>query len=807
MSMTAGTKLGRYEIRAQLGAGGMGEVYLAEDTQLGRRVAIKLLPTETISNEHARKRLVREARAAAKLDHPTICSVYEVGEEGGHSFIVMQYLEGETLDTRMTRKPLEMKESLTIASQVADALSEAHAHGIIHRDIKPSNIILTPRGQAKVMDFGLARMTTGATDSEAETQSLLTTPGAVIGTVPYMSPEQVRGESLDARSDIFSFGVTLYEMLSGRQPFASESAAATASAILTHEPPPLARFAPDVPEELQRIVRKCLEKDREQRYQSARDLAIDLENIRRQDESARVQLLSEDRLPAKSGAPGVAASAKRPMTFASWRVLVPVAAMVVLVGAGLVYMLLFRRAPGASVLQIKSLAVLPLENLSGDPAQEYFADGMTEALTSDLAQIRALKVISRTSVMQYKGARKPTPQIARELGVDGVVAGSVAREGNEVRVTVHLIHGATDQDLWTNNYNRQLRSILALQSEVAQAIAAEIKVALTPEEKNRLTSTRVVNPEAHEAYLKGRYYLNKALTEEGIRKALEYFQQALDKDPTYAPGYAGLADCYSALPDFYLAPSETMPKAKQAAVKALELDETLAEAHNSLAFVSFIYDWDFVAAEREFKRAIELNPSEAPDHESYAIYLAAMGRFPEAMSEAKRAQELDPLSVATNAGPAYQLQWARQYDESIRQLHKVIDMEPNFWPAHMHLGLAYEGSGKFREAATELEKARQLSDSPLVLAMLGGVYAVSGRRAEAMKVLEELKKQAKQRFVCPYETGTVYVGLGETEEAFKWLEKGYQERSQCMVWTKTDPRLDPIRSDPRLADLMRRLGF
>jgi len=592
--------------------------------------------------------------------------------------------------------------------------------------------------------------------------------------------------------------------LSGRQPFANESAAATASAILTHDPPPLARFAPAVPEELQRIVRKCLQKDREQRYQSARDLAIDLENMRHQHESA--QRLSEDRLAAKTGAPEVAASAKRPMTFASWRVVIPVAALIVLVGAGL-YVLLFRRTPVASVLQIKSLAVLPLENLSGDPTQEYFADGMTEALTSDLAQIRALKVISRTSVMQYKGAKKSTSQIARELGVDGVVTGSVAREGNEVRVTVHLIHGATDQDLWTNNYNRQLRSILALQSEVAQAIAGEIKVALTPEEKNRFTSTRAVNPEAHEAYLKGRHYLNKATKEEEIRKAIEYFQQAIDKDPTYAPGFAGLADCYSALPDFYLAPSETMPKAKQAAVKALELDETLAEAHNSLAFVSFIYDWDFVAAEREFKRAIELNPSEAANHDRYAMYLAAMGRFPEAMSEAKRAQELDPLSVLTNVGPAYQLQWARQYDESIRLLHKVIDMEPNFWPAHMHLGLAYEGSGKFPEATAELEKARQLSDSPLVLAMLGGVYAVSGRRVEAMKVLEELKEQEKQRFVCPYETATVYVGLGETEEAFKWLEKGYQERSMCMVWTKTDPRLDPIRSDARLADLMRRLGF
>ncbi len=458
-----GTPLGRYEIRSKLGAGGMGEVYLAEDSQLGRRVAIKLLPPETISDEHARKRLIREARAVAALDHPNICSIYEVSEADGRSFIAMQYIEGETLDLRLRRKPVELRETLTLASQIADALTEAHSHGIIHRDIKPANVIISSRGQAKVMDFGLAKVIqqAQAIESEADTEALLSTPGAILGTVPYMSPEQVRGEALDARSDIFSFGVVLYEMLSGRQPFASESAAATISAMLTHEPPPLARFAMNLPEELQRIVRKCLEKDRERRCQTMRDVALDLENALREDGSAQDVQRSSREPQATGGYAGRAVrSRKWRDVFTSWRALLIAALALTMVVAALVYTRRFRGVPAtATPSEIKSLAVLPLDNLSGDSAQDYFADGMTEALITSLAKVSALRVISRTSVMQYKDTRKTVPEIARELNVDAIIEGSVQRAGERVQITAQLIQAATDRHVWAGTYGRDLKDV------------------------------------------------------------------------------------------------------------------------------------------------------------------------------------------------------------------------------------------------------------------------------------------------------------------------------------------------------------
>lgn len=510
----------------------MGEVYLAQDTLLDRKVAIKILPAAFHADEPAKKRLVVEARAAAKLDHPNICSVYEVGEAEGRQFIAMQYVEGETLNVRAARKPLDLSEILSIATQVADALAEAHAHAIIHRDIKPANIILTRRGQAKVMDFGLAKSIGGTSDSEAKTESFLTAPGTILGTLPYMSPEQVTGDQIDARTDVFSFGAMLYELISGRQPFAGGSAAATASAILTHEPPSLARFVDELPDELQRIIRKCLEKDREQRYQSARDLTIDLQSIRRQVESAPAALLSESRLTSKSKAPEGSPSVGRWKGWPLSRTLLAIA-LIAMVSAGLIYFLFFRRPPVATTSQIRSLAVLPLENLSGDPAQEYFADGMTEAVTSELAKIGALRVISRTSAMQYKGVRRALPDIARELNVDGIVQGSVLRSGGRVKIAVQLIRGGTDQQVWSGEHVRELTDILALQSDVARAIAKQVQIQLTPQETVRLSSSAKVNPEAHDAYLRGRFYWNKDARED-LERARNYFEEALNKDPLYA---------------------------------------------------------------------------------------------------------------------------------------------------------------------------------------------------------------------------------------------------------------------------------
>jgi TolB-like protein/tetratricopeptide (TPR) repeat protein/predicted Ser/Thr protein kinase len=801
--LSAGTKLGRYEIRSQLGAGGMGEVYLAQDTKLDRKVAIKFLTESLVADEQARKRLEREARSAAKLDNPNICSIYEVGEEDGRSFIVMQYIEGETLDVRIKRKPLDLLETLSIAIQVADALAEAHAHAIIHRDIKPSNVIITHRGQAKVMDFGLARSIGEAVENEAET--ILTAPGMILGTLPYMSPEQVRGEQTDARTDVFSFGTMLYEFASGRQPFASESAAATASAILTHEPPPLARFAPEVPDELQRIVRKCLEKDREQRYQSARDLAIDLENIRRQHESAGVQLLSADRSPAVSGGPGVFAAAKRAMPLLSRRVVVT-AALVALVGAGLVYLMLFHRAPVASALPIKSLAVLPLENLSGDPAQEYFADGMTEALTTELAKIGALRVISRTSAMQYKGVRKSLPAIGRELNVEGVVEGSVQRSGGRVKITVQLISAGMDQHLWAGSYDRDLTDILVLQSDVARDIAKEVRIQVTAPETARLSSSAKVNPEAHDAYLRGRFYWNKDARED-LERAREYFEQALDKDPRYAPAYAGLADYYSVLPFYTNArPDDVFPKAKQAVAKALELDSSLAEAHGTQAYILTYYDRDWAAAQREFQEALALNPNDATLHHRYSRYLSSLGRVEEALGEIERARLLDPndLVIKANVGVIYY--FARQYDRTIEELQKVLRDHPDFSNAHWGLGLAYEQKGNYDLALPEFQKAAERR-SPNALASLGHIYGLIGREKEAKEILSELSARAGQENISEYQLAVVHIGLGETAAAMEALQRAYQEHSTVLNYMKMDPRLGPLRGDPRFQDLLRRMNF
>jgi len=637
--MTSVTKLGRYEIRSKLGAGGMGEVYLAEDTQLDRKVAIKVLPAESNADDRAKSRLIREARAAAKLDHSNICSIYEVTEEDSRSFIVMQYVEGETLAARIQRKPLELREAVDIAAQVADALAEAHSLGIIHRDIKPENIMITARGQVKVMDFGLATVIKdkGLLESQADTQSLLTEPGVILGTVPYMSPEQVKAVQLDERSDIFSLGIVMYEMISGHRPFDGESVGETLSTILTREPLPLARYSGDVPPELERIVSKALRKDREERYQTAKDLALDLKNLKH--ETGRISKAQTD------DGRVITAAASSPLARSSslvGRWLLSLAAALLMLLAALVGLNIggFREKlfGKANSTRIESLAVLPLGNLSGDPAQDYFADGMTDALITDLGKIGALRVISRTSAMRYKGMQKSLPEIARELNVEAVVEGSVLRSGDRVRINAQLIEPPTQRVLWAESYERDLRDILTLQREVARTIASEIRVKLTPQEQTRLASAGRVKPEAHEAYLKGLYYSNK-LKKEETKKAIEYYSQAIESDPSYVQAYAGLADCHTNLVLYSeFPPKETFPKAKVAAMKAVELDESVASAHSALGKVRLWFDWDYAAAEREFKRAIELDPGDAVAHEAYASYLKAVVRLDEALSEVKRAR-------------------------------------------------------------------------------------------------------------------------------------------------------------------------
>jgi serine/threonine-protein kinase len=798
-------QLSHYKILTQLGAGGMGEVYLAQDTTLDRKVAIKVLPEKLVADEQARRRLVREARAAAILDHSNICSIYEVGEADGRSFIVMQYVGGETLDAQMKKKPLTLSEVCSIASQVADALAEAHAQSIIHRDIKPANIMISSRGQAKVMDFGLAKSLPRSLGSEAETQSALTDPGTILGTLPYMSPEQVSGEELDPRTDIFSFGAMVYEMVSGRHPFKDASAAATASAILTREPPPLIRFSPDVPDELQRIVRKCLEKNRQQRYQSARDLAIDLENIRRQYESTQLPPASRDR-SALVEQTLVQPKSKPQQSSRLWRLAFVGSALAALITATLVYVVRSYRSSSAVTSPIQSLAVLPLQNLSGDSAQEYFADGMTEALTTELAKLGALRVISRTSAMQYKAAPKSLPEIARELNVDGVVEGSVVRSGQRVKIDVNLIRAGSDQHLWGQSYVRDMTDILVLQSDVARDIARQVQVQLSAADTARLSSAAKVNPEAEDDYLRGRFYWNKGERED-LETARKYFQQALEKDPRYAPAYVGLADYYSVLPFYTNArPDEVFPKAKENVAKALEIDASLPEAHGTRAYILTYYDWDWKAAEPEFQRALALNPNDAKVRERYSRFLSSLGRIPEALAELERARLLDPneLGIKANLGVVYY--FARQYDQAIEALQKILHDHPDFDTAHWGLGLAYSGKGDYEHALPELERVAK-GGGPNSLASLGYVYGRMGRSKEARDILAEMQKRAKETAVSGYQFAVVHIGLGETESALQSLEQAYRDHSTTLGYIKMDPRLDSLHGHPRFQALLLQMNF
>jgi len=789
-----GQTVSHYRILEKLGGGGMGVVYKAEDTRLGRRVALKFLPDELSRDRHAVERFQREARAASALNHPHICTIYDISEHDGRQFIIMELLEGQTLKRRLEALPVQTKLLLDWGMQLADALGAAHAKGIVHRDIKPANIFITERGQVKVLDFGLAKLLQPLSEATL-TESVTQTQG-VAGTLPYMAPEQLRGGEVDARTDLYALGVVLYEIATGRRPFQSTLPTALSADILHKPPLPPGRTNPELPPKLQDIILKCLEKEPEDRYQSAKELEVDLRRL------AMPSSMTAGAAPA----PRPWRRAARPAAYGVGAVLVVAALLAGLNLGGWRARLLGRTA----LPRIESLAVLPLENFSRDPDQEYFADGMTEALITDLSKVSSLRVISRTSVMQYKGAKKPLPQIARELQVDAVVEGSVERSGNRVRISAQLIHAATDSHIWADSYERELRDVLGLQSEVAQAIASEVKAKVTPEERMRLASTRAVNPEAYEAYLRGRFYQNKR-TESGLRKAVECFQEAIQKDANYALAYAGLADSYTLLGQLLYAvlpPSEAMPKSKAAALRALQMDDTLSEAHTSLAYIELIYDWDWVKAQEDFKRAIELNPSYAQAHHWYALYLAAMGRQHESIAEMKRAQELDPLSSIVNTSVGWVLYYSRRYDEAIGQYRKVLALDPDFFVAHWELGLAYEQKGKYEEARSEFERARMLSPSnPVILASLGHAYAASGRRSQALEILNKLMKLSKQKFVSPYAIGELNAGLGANDQAFKWLEGAYGQRDTWLIFLKVDPGLDPIRSDARFQPLLSRVGL
>ncbi len=783
-----GQSLGRYRIVEKIGAGGMGVVYRARDERLDRDVAVKVLPIGTLSDESARHRFRKEALTLSKLNHPNIETVHDFDTQGGVDFLVMECVPGVTLKEKLAGGALPEKELVSLAYQIAEALEGAHEHGIVHRDLKPGNVMVTPKAQAKVLDFGLAKLlrpvgAAGASDISTETMALA-------GTLPYMAPEQLRAEKVDARTDLYALGVVLYEMATGQRPFREDTTPRLADAILHQTPVTPRAVNPRVSPELERMILKCLEKEPESRYQSAKELGIDLR-----------------RLGMPSTAPVAAAQVP---ARALWRALIPVAmALAALLGVllGLNVGHWRDRLTGRiTPPRIESLAVLPLENLSGDKEQDYFADGMTAELINDLSKIGALRVISRRSVMRYKATNMPLREIARALNVDAVVEGSVQRFGDRLKITAELIHAATDQNLWGESYERNLRDVLALEDDVARDIASGIKISLSPQQEARLSHPRPVNPQAYEIYLKGTYSRSRAQYE----KFAESMEQTIKLDPDYAPAYAQLAS-YHWIVAFWgtLPPREAVLRVKEFALKALEKDATLAEAHSALAIVHVTYDWDWAEGEREFRRALELNPSDPDAHHFYGHYLMTMNRPEESVAQVKQALELEPLSPILTSCLAWHQVFGRQYDQAREQGLKGVQLTPDWEWAHLVLGWAFEQKSMYQQATAEFEKAVTVAKfgRTMSMAALGHAFAAAGKRREAQQILAELKERSKHTYVPAYDMAILCEGLGDKIQTFEWLQKAYEERSGYLVYVNLDPRLASLRSDPRFQDLVRRIGL
>ena len=774
----------------------MGEVYLALDTKLDRKVAIKIIRADALTNEHLTKRLIREAQSAAKLDHPNICAIYDVNEADSFTFIVMQYIEGETLAERMEREPLSLSTALAIAEQAAEGLGEAHARGIVHRDIKPQNMMLAQRGQLKILDFGLAKqfISSEAVDNEAPTAMLLSKPGHVIGTMPYMSPEQVQGEPLTPSSDIFSLGIVLYEMLAGQHPFKDKSAAVTMSRILLAEPTPTEQFKTHVSPELETLLSKMLRKDKATRYQSAQDLLTDLRQLPSPEATNNTQAETINTSPQKK------------TIFSN----PTVTALALVAGALAVIAGVIAISGRFSTPHSESLAILPFTYSSSDPQlmansdREYISDGMTESIINNLSQLTNLKVIARSSVFRYKGKDLDVRVIGRELNVGSVLIGRVNQNGDELRIGVELMDVQGNRSIWGDTYQRKTGDILTVQKEIAKNISEKLRVKLTGADQTQLTKTYTNNGEAYQAYLKGRYYWNKR-TDEGFKKAIDFFQDAIDKDPNYALAYTGLADCYTLRSDYgFLASLEGYALAKGAVNLALKYDDSLAEAHTSLASIKAVTDWDWQGAENEYRRAIELNPNYATAHHWYGAQLILQGRMEQALQELKTAQQLDPLSLGINKDLAVAMIYARDYDRALQQCQKTLEIEPAFSVMSTYMGQIYELQQKYAEATAELEKAHAASPQDAEVAYgLAQAYALTGKKNEALKILSELNQPGSA--VLPKEAAYLHSLLGDKERAVAILQKAADDHIMSVAELKMDPRLAELRKDPRAGEVLQKI--
>lgn len=804
MGIAAGTRLGPYLIHASIGAGGQGEVYKAVDTTLDRPVVIKVLPDEHTVRPASVERFRREAKLAASLDHPNICTIHGLYEENNLRYIAMQFVEGKNVRELVDGHPLELGSALAIAIQTADALAAAHARGIIHRDIKAANVMVTNAGTVKVLDFGLAKLLEES--GEDTDDQHLTEVGVPYGTATYAAPEQARGGMVDHRADIFSTGVLLYELVTGTWPFKGSSAVEVRYAVLHCTPKPLAEVRGEnspIIEKLQQIVDHALAKEPADRYQQVGQLRDDLRAILNEldPEASQATSYAGRMTPV---APRHLRGTGKPTAIARYKTaIIGAAAAVVLAGLIAVVYLARVRQPG-----VESLAVLPFINVSADPSTEYLSEGITEGLINSLSQLPAVKVRSRNSVFLYKGKGANPETIGRDLGVHVVVAGRVEKVGNNLSVNVELIDTKDDSHIWGQSYTHSLADLLVLQSELSRDITNNLRLRLSSAEQQKLVKHYPTNSEAYQLYLQGRYYWNKR-TAEGLNKGIEYFTRVIEKDPNYAPAYSGLADCNFLLNVYNMGPAtESNPKAREAALKALTLDETLAEAHASLASVSYRYDWNWQQAEQHFKRAIQLKPEYVTAHQWYSAMLAAMGRFAEANAEAQRAHELEPFFLTINFDLGHHLYYARQFDQALAVHRKTLEMDRNFSRAHVDIGYILAQKGKHAEAVAEFQQALTLDKESInALVGLGYAYAISGKKTEAMQIVAQLKELAKQRYISPYHLAVIYTGLGDREQALTELEKAADERFNWFVFIKVEPLFDSLRSEPRFTALVGRLGL